>query len=59
MTAAVKPISAPFKDLVTELLYREDNSTITRPKLLTLDRLLLDDVCYTIPTECEMSMKVE
>ena len=43
MTAAVKPIAAPYKDLVTELLYREDYSTIARPKLLTLVSLLLDD----------------
>ena len=59
MTTAVNQSQHLLKSYVMELLYRKDYSTESRPKLLILDCLFLEEFSITKPSESKMSMIVE
>ena len=59
MTTAVNQSQHLLKSYVMELLYRKDYSTESRPKLLILGSLVLEEFSITKPSETKMSMIVE
>ena len=59
MTTAVNQSQHLLKSYVMELLYRKDYSAESRPKLLILDSLFLEEFSITKPSESKMSMIVE
>ena len=59
MTTAVNQSQHLLKSYVMELLYRKDYSTESRPKLLILDCLFLEEFSIRKPSESKMSMIVE
>ena len=59
MTTAVNQSQHLLKSYVMELLYRKDYSTESRPKLLILDCLFLEEFSLTKPSESKMSMIVQ
>ena len=59
MTTAVNQSQHLLKSYVMELLYRKDYSTESRPKLLILGSLFLEEFSITKPSESKMSIIIE
>ena len=59
MTTAVNQSQHLLESYVMELMYRNDYSAESRPKLLLLGSLVLEEFSITKPSETKMSMIVE